>query len=330
MNKHEKMFFNFNIHPIMENNEILKLLPKIKELKSVRLPSSINFSLEMKCLSVILSDATGNMQENKSAFEGWIICFRSWLPGEIDKVELEWTPSMDKKRSEHNSRFLFRVLQFQKMYCWFSVSKKNISEVLSFSHIIQRPDLVMNYPDSLKQSSISRNKIEDKIESLFVTDSQKLLKTRFNLETLNQQLPAGVFIEKKSAGTRLFTGQKSAIDLWGLNADELSIFELKYKNIRVGIISELLFYLYLMNAVFINGEIQYPERAKDAKIRDFEKLYDKKFKKLNGYFLIDNLHPFIGDNAIKLINDGLKNLGNISVQKLYYNYDPVIKSLSWR
>ena len=68
----------------MKNNEILKLLSKIKELKSVRLPSSINFSLEMKCLSVILSDATGNMQENKSAFEGWIICFRSWLPGEID------------------------------------------------------------------------------------------------------------------------------------------------------------------------------------------------------------------------------------------------------
>jgi hypothetical protein len=314
----------------MKNNEILKLLPKIKELKSVRLPSSINFSLEMKCLSVILSDATGNMQENKSAFEGWIICFKSWLPGEIDKVELEWTPSMDNKKIEHYNRFLFRVLKFQKMYNWFSVSKKNISEVQSFSHIIQRPDLVMNYPGSLKQSSISENKIEDKIESLFVIDPQKLLKTRFNLETLNQQLPAGVFTKKKSAGTRLFTGQKSAIDLWGLNADELSIFELKYKNIRVGIISELLFYLYLMDAVFINGGIQYPEKAKEAKVRDFDKLYDKKFKKLNGYFLIDKLHPFIGENAIKLINDGLKNLGNILVQKLYYNFDPVTKSLSWR
>jgi hypothetical protein len=314
----------------MKNNEILKLLPKIKELKSVRLPSSINFSLEMKCLSVILSDATGNMQENKSAFEGWIICFRSWLPGEIDKVELEWTQSVDKKKIEHYNRFLFRVLQFQKMYNWFSVSKKNISEVQSFSLIIQRPDLVMNYPGSLKQSSISETKIEDKIESLFVTEPQKLLKTRLNLETLNQQLPSGVFIEKKSAGTRLFTGQKSAIDLWGINAYELSIFELKYKNIRVGIISELLFYLYLMDAVFINGRIQYPEKAKDAKVRDFDKLYDKKFKKLKGYFLIDNLHPFIGDNAIKLINDGLKNLGNISVQKLYYNFDPVTKSLSWR
>jgi hypothetical protein len=320
----------------MKNNEILNLLPKIKELKSVRLPSSINFSLEMKCLSVILSDVTGNMQENKSAFEGWIVCFRSWLPSEIDKVELEWTPYVDKKKIEHYNRFLFRVLQFQKMYNWFSVSKKNISEVQSFSLIIQRPDLVMNYPGSLKQSSISENKIEDKIESLFVSEQQKLLKTRLNLESLNQQLPAGVFIEKKSARTRLFTGQKSAIDLWGLSADELSIFELKYKNIRVGIISELLFYLYLMDAVFINGGIQYPEKANDANVRDFDKLFDikfkkiKKFKKLKGYFLIDNLHPFIGDNAIKLINDGLKTLGNISVQKLYYNFDPVSNSISWR
>jgi hypothetical protein len=314
----------------MKNNEILKLLPKIKELKSVRLPLSIDFSLEMKCLSVKLSDATGNMQENKSAFEGWIICLRSWLPGEIDKVVLEWAPSMDKKKIEHYNRFLFRVLQFQVMFSWFSVSKKNIVEVLSFSHIIQRSDLVMNYPDSFKQNSISENKIEDKIESLFVTDPQKLLKTRFNLETLNQQLPAGVFIEKKSAGTRLFTGQKSAIDLWGVCCDELLIFELKYKNIRVGIISELLFYLYLMNSAFITEEIHYPEKLKNANVRDFEKLYCKKFKTLEGYFLIDNLHPFIGDNAIKLINSGLKNLGNISVQELYYNYNPAIKSLSWK
>jgi hypothetical protein len=314
----------------MKNSEILKLLPKIKELNSVRLPSSIIFSLEKKCLSVMLSDATGNMQENKSAFEGWIICLRSWLPGEIDKVELEWTPSVDKKKKEHYNRFLFRVHQFQKMFSWFVVSKKNNCEVQSFSLIIQRPDLIMNYPGSLKQSSISENKIEDKIESLFVTEPQKLLKTRLNLETINQQLPAGVFTESKSTGTRLFTGQKSAIDLWGINAYELSIFELKYKNMRVGIISELLFYLYLMDAVFINDGIHYPEKAKYAKVRDFDKLYNKKFKMLKGYFLIDNLHAFIGADAIKLINKGLKNLGNISVQKLEYNFDPVTKILSWK
>ena len=330
MNKHENLLCNLNVHPIMKNNEIVNQLHQFKELKSVRLPTSIDFLLEKKCLSVKLSDANGNMQDNKSSFEGWIICLKSWLPGEINKVELEWTISVEKKKHENYNRFLFRVLQFQKMYSWFNVSIKNIGGVLNFSHVMQRPDLVMNYPDSFKQNSMSENKIEDEIESLFVNDPHKLLKTRFYLETLNQQLPVGVFLEKKSAKTRLFTGQKSAIDLWGLNADELSIFELKYKNLRVGIISELFFYLYLMDAVFIKSEIKYPEEAKSAKVRDFDILLWTNIKKIRGYFLIDKLHPFIGDNTIKLINEGLKNLGNISVRKLYYNYDPVIKSLSWR
>jgi hypothetical protein len=73
----------------MKNNEIVKQLQQFKELKSVRLPTSIDFLLEKKCLSVKLSDANGNMQDNKSSFEGWIICLKSRLPGEINKVENE-------------------------------------------------------------------------------------------------------------------------------------------------------------------------------------------------------------------------------------------------
>ena len=119
----------------MKNNEILKLLPKNKKLNSVRLPSSISFSLEMKRLSVILSDATGNMQENKSAFEGWIICFKSWLPGEIDKVELEWAPSVDKKKTEHYNRFLFRDAPIPNESLLVFCFKKNIDRVLSFSYV---------------------------------------------------------------------------------------------------------------------------------------------------------------------------------------------------
>jgi hypothetical protein len=43
----------------------------------MHLPTSVDFSLEKKCLTVKLSDATGNMQDNKSSFEGWIVCFKS-------------------------------------------------------------------------------------------------------------------------------------------------------------------------------------------------------------------------------------------------------------
>ena len=98
----------------------------------------------------------------------------------------------------------------------------------------------------------------------------------------------------------------------------------------MGIISELLFYLGLMRAVFMTGEISYPKESEDVKFRDFDKLYNRKFKKLIGCFLVDELHPLIDDNVIILLNKGLKNLGNISVQKQYYIFDPVNDSLKWR
>jgi hypothetical protein len=97
----------------------------------------------------------------------------------------------------------------------------------------------------------------------------------------------------------------------------------------VGIISEMLFYLALIRAVFMTGEIRYPTIAKEVKFRDFEKLYNNEFEKLTGYFLIDELHPFVGEEAIILINEGLRNLGNISVHKLYYKFDSVNNSLIW-
>lgn len=313
----------------MKNNEILNPLSKFKELKSFRLPSSIDFSLEKKCLTVTLSSVTGNMQEDKSAFEGWIICFKSWMPSITEKVILDWNPPKDDVNSLHYNRFLFRVVQFQKMYSWFSVSNKNAATVEKFSRSMLQ-DKWINYPLKGKLNSVSENKKEDKIESLFVNEYQNLLKGKLNLETINQQLPVGIFNESVKSGNYFFSGQKSAIDLWGLSGEELSIFELKYKNKKVGIISELLFYLYLMNYVFIAGEIQYPEKAERAKVRDFDKLYSKKLKKLKGYFLIDKLHPFISDGSIMLITEGLKKIGDISVEKLVYEYDEDNQKLSWK
>jgi len=321
----------------MENKEIIKELKQITKIKSINLPSSIIFSIVENVLKVNLKDVSGNMQEDKSAFEGWIICLKSWFP-EIEKVELHWEQpyfkkdiekysekeiKKDKNRELHYNRFLFRVLQFSKMYPWFSYSegkKKNISD---FENILKNK-LIINYPNDIKRHSISESKKEDIIESLFVNEYKFLLKDKLLLSELNQQLPVGIFTGLKSENTRLFTGQKSAIDIWGSNGDELSIFELKYQNKKVGIISELLFYLGIMNKVFIKGTIKYPEKARDIKYRDFPKLYSKikTITKLKGYFLVDKdkLHPLIGNDVIKLINTGLENIGNIRTQTRPSNY----------
>jgi len=216
------------------------------------------------------------------------------------------------------------------MYKWFSVSRKNSGDVQNFIKEISSPDLKINYPKAIKQSSKSKRKGEDYIESLFVYKYSNLVRDKFELSTFNQQLPVGVFNGFVKRDAYFFSGQKSAIDLWGISGEELLVFELKFKNKKVGIISELLFYLGLMQSVFMTQNIQYPAKAKDVKFRDFEKLYNRKFKKLNGCFLVDELHTLIGDDVIILINNGLKNLGNISVQIQSYIFDPDNDSLKWR
>lgn len=316
-------------HNHMKNNEILTILPATKKLKSVRLPSSIDFSLEKDILKVTLSDVTGNMQENKSAFEGWIICFKSWLPLKIRKVELEWVPPTDPTKKLHYNRFLFRVIQFQEMYSWFSVSEINFKTVQQFSKDMLL-DKWINYPLSGKLDSKSESKKEDKIESLFVNKYKPLLMNKLNLKTLNQQLPVGIFKGSVNSKNYFFTGQKSAIDLWGVNGCELSIFELKFENKCIGIISELLFYLYLSRAVFVTKEIKYPSKAENTKHRGFNKLYESNIQKIKGYFLIDELHPLIGKKAINLLNAGLVNLGDLSVEKLKYKCIFGKQKLSWK
>jgi hypothetical protein len=313
----------------MKNYGIIELLHQHEELKNVKFPTGIEFFLDRDLLTVKLASACENMQTDKSAFEGWIICLKSWFPDNIIKVEMEWAQP-EKASNKHYNRFLFRVVQFQKMYTWFSVSKKNTEDVKSFIKEVQSHHLIINYPKDIKHGSKSERKGEDYIESLFVKSYRNLIKDRFKIETLNQQLPVGVFIDSVKRGAYFFSGQKSAIDLWGIKGRELSIFELKYKNKKVGIISEMLFYLGLIRAVFMTGEIRYSTEANEVKFRDFEKLYNNEFEKLTGYFLIDELHPFFGDKAIILINEGLKNWGSISVQKQYYIFDPVNDSLKWR
>jgi hypothetical protein len=312
----------------MKNSGIIELLHEHEELKNVNFPAGIEFSLDGDLLTVKLASACENMQTDKSAFEGWIICLKSWLPDNVIKVELGWAQP-EEASNKHYNRFLFRVVQFQKMYTWFSVSKKNTEGVKIFIKEMQSHHLIINYPKDIKHGSKSERKGEDYIESLFVNSYRNLIKDRFKIETLNQQLPVGVFIDSIKRGAYFFSGQKSAIDLWGIKGGELSIFELKYKNKKVGIISEMLFYLALIRAVFMTGEIRYPTIAKEVKFRDFEKLYNNEFEKLTGYFLIDELHPFVGEEAIILINEGLRNLGNISVHKLYYKFDSVNNSLIW-
>ena len=77
-----------------------------------------------------------------------------------------------------------------------------------------------------------------------------------------QQLPTGLFKKQVSEATAITPGSNSCIDLWEFHDGEFRIYELKIdSNQGIGILSELMFYVNVMNDLK-NGIIKYPQ-AKD-------------------------------------------------------------------
>lgn len=72
--------------------------------------------------------------------------------------------------------------------------------------------------------------------------------------TFNNQLPVGLFEQRKSSKTRLTPGQGSQIDLWGDTPRAFHAFELKVgDNVKVGLLSQAFFYGRLLQWVSFGG-----------------------------------------------------------------------------
>ena len=102
-----------------------------------------------------------------------------------------------------------------------------------------------------------------------------------------------------------FAGRASAIDLWGINDNTISIFELKYQNKMVGIISELFLYTNIIHDM-ISGRICPPDPS--ICIRPCEReLYThlSKFTQIKAYMLSEEefYHPLLSDKVLTLLND---------------------------
>jgi len=183
-------------------------------------------------------------------------------------------------------------------------------------------------PLSNNEISVNNKKNESYIETLFVRNTELLAK-KVDLAYIFNQLPVGLFKETVKTNNAVFTGGKSALDIWGINnkKDTVNIFELKYENKKVGIISELLFYVTVLHEACCkrNGMFGFSETKSND--RGIHHLTSQKFEALNGYFLTDSLHPLIDKNVIELLNEGVSNLGNIEIGTLFYEYDG--KEVRW-
>lgn len=236
-----------------------------------------------KDLDAILNDESGileihinnqaacaNMQGDSSAFEGWIFCIYAPLSDNIKKVILRWT--IPNETNLHYNRFLYRVIKMQKHFKWFSIAEENVQEITAFQNRYKDVKLVLNQPSITGKQTDLKEKTEAFFERVFLEEKQLYKGIQF--DTINNQLPVGLFFNSVSKSSSIFPGNKGAIDLWGIRKDEFWIFELKFENRKVGILSEILFYLWMMEDLFFTRKIGYDPSGKTNTFRDLNQVYD--------------------------------------------------------
>ena len=281
----------------------------LQSLRNIqRLPSKIdiNFDESRKILYIGVDSLSvcKNMQEDASAFEGWIFCIYANRKRGIERVILSWDIPLIKNL--HYKRFLYRVLKMQEHFFWFAPSENNVADIMDFKDSVYTAgNLFLNYPQNDSKTENIKEKTEAYFERAFLDPENLFLNTSFDV--CNHQLPVGIFRDKVDKEHGLFPYGKSAIDLWAIKADELWIFELKYNNKKVGIISELLFYLWIMEDLCFHHRIRYDlQKKENPSIRDFDKFYysavQKNISTIYGVLLVDDLHPAITSELIDFIN----------------------------
>ncbi len=296
----------------MKKEEILKQLRGVSGNTSLRFPSDLGIESNDGIL-VITIDTKGlikNMQNDYSAFEGWAIAIKAIVPELANTVTIKWKGLGLEKGTNfnHYRRFLYRILRFEQSYDW--VSSHPIDEQAKTDINVLASELnkwVINYPES--ESKEEAFKQEARLERLL---KEKLSKTN---EKSNHQLPVGLFYLKKKTDNERTPRQGSQIDLWSISKDTLSIYELKQDNNRkVGIISELMFYVNVMKDL-VDHVFHYAEDAEKSNFRSFNDLYkainSDSIHQIDGVFLTNDLHPILKlqfAEVFRLLNNNTRGI----------------------
>lgn len=313
MSKYDKL--------VMNKQQILQSLKKSCSCFTIKLPVPLDFSLDKACLiiSIPKNKIVENMQTDSAAFEGWALVLKRWIT-EINRVVIEWEEpdisSVSANEMQHYQRFLYRAKRFSDAFEWVDVSTINKGS-LKYLKVDSGCKVIMNTPTQNRPRKYNIRKplseySESQLEELILTnkDVRHELMSTMDLSLIDNQLPVGVFEEVKSNATKIFTGGKSAIDIWGINnKNEFCLFELKNSNNRkVGALSEMLFYSFLIQDV-IKGIIDFDKNSNES----LEGI--KKAKRVNCFLLAPSTHPLIDKDVFNLLNKSVSliDYGNIKV-----------------
>lgn len=255
-----------------------------------------------------------NMQTDVAAFEGWAVAIKTICPDLANKVIIAWEHPSETAQKEnktgvpHYNRFIYRAIRFCENYDWASLNPLDNKAEEYYDKIKNElPRWVVNYPTKDAKEDVEGEEAQLEI-SLHKFLSEHLQS--------DHQLPMGLFVDKKSEQNKRTPAGKSQIDLWSLDNNTFTVYELKKDdNIKVGIISELMFYVNVIKD--INEEIiKYPEEAVNNKnVRSLEIILEKipsnKELKVKGVFLANCLHKIITikqDNLMNLLNNNKRGI----------------------
>lgn len=313
----------------MANQDAVKILKEnlgVKNLRAFPRDITIAYDDSKHILTMtLLPKAVGlgkgdavNMQDNAAAFEAWcfIIKAKTSIDDLVIKLDVEGLTSdmydKDIPFTGHLGRFLYRILKFKEQYGkWFFLSDVLEAMRKNFVDFLSSGKFVNNEPSKEAEDDEDVLGTEGYIEKRFCADDSRgksILKVSGKNVVMNRQLPVGLFKDKKSDATAVFTGKKSAIDFWVLDGNEFNIYELKAKNKMVGILTEIFFYSNYMRDVYWHNSLETKQNVKirnpKKTDRSYNKLCDgiKNITKITGWILADEFHPLITDATDAVIN----------------------------
>ncbi len=286
--------------------ELRKAHSEVAKKRPLKFPSGIDLDGDHKCVRMKLSSPAlvSNMQTNAAAFEAWALALHVWCG--VERVVLDWEPIRekdDKPRHRHYQRFLYRVEKFRSWFpSWFEVAN---ADALRDAEAITKPGLVLTVrkKGSKAEAANSEAILERQL------NSSEEFKKHCKLVKVGTQFPVGLFRTKVAKKNQVFPGGSAAIDLIAQGErDEqgsLWLFELKAdKNIPVGIISELLFYTWVMQDV-MNERFRFQDRppADTDGIQPADVLACKT-KTIEARFIGHQFHPLLdGEGLLNELNN---------------------------
>lgn len=302
----------------MDKKQLETILKQTSNNKSVRLPAFIDMALEAGRLTMTVNDPVGNMQTDSAAFEAWALALKANIDGIKNVVlDVNGIPPEGSKSSLHSNRLLWRASNFESLFDWFQIGNFKPETTALQNRFVKADRILINQPGGTRTRP-QKSTGEVYVEWLFANTNayKRELQNATGCDFLVNQFPVGIFENTVSDADKIFNGNKSAIDLVGLEGrDIVHLFELKTgANRRMGILSEFLFYAFVLHNLF---QLQTFFFESPLKQMDFLKFNGLVASQIKGHLLAEKFHPLLSKKVMDLLNQGLEPM-RISLDAVSY------------